>query len=188
MGAGVRLPKPIRAPESGTSHFLSFFLQKISNPGLAGALQIKRGEKKYHCKLSLPLGPSATVPDPAVTSLSPPTSLCPLGPPLRHRVTSRRDSFRGEQALGALGVSGTIRGTNPGSLQPPGPGVSPPWMSSPPPRGCSPPFPHPPAPPARLFPVPRRPKSRGGRPGRRGEPSSCCSVSPRCPGTIPGWR
>lgn len=110
------------------------------------------------------MGPSATVLDPAVTSLSPPTSLCPLGPPLRHRVTSRRDSFRGEQALGALGVSGTIRGTNPGSLQPPGPGVSPPWMS-PPSQRMLPTIPSPPCSPGPAFPGAETPQKPGGPPG-----------------------
>lgn len=34
--------------------FLSFFLQKISNPGLAGALQIKQGEKNITASFPFP--------------------------------------------------------------------------------------------------------------------------------------
>lgn len=80
--------------------------------------KIKRGRKgggrKKSTRAWLSLVPLLNRPAPAVTSLSPPTPLCPLGPPLRHRVTPPR------APLGAPGVSGTIQGTNPVSPLPSG--------------------------------------------------------------------
>lgn len=122
-------------------------------------------------EFSFPSCPSA----PAVTSLSPPTSLCPPGPPPRHQVTSGRESVPGgEQPLRALGVSGTTLGTPPGSPLPSG-ATPTPGTETFPSLDVTPTIPSPPCSPRPAFPAAETPqKARGARPAG-------AAASPRLP-------